>query len=559
MQESGCTKPVSVREMRIESIPFSSIPNQSRLFLDYLADPTNLSQYYPSAVETLAGVADRAAEVLDHHETDRERLCDALARINSAYGSSDETAANIELLRGSNTVAVLTGQQTGLFTGPLYSIYKALSAVKMAEYLKGRGIAAVPVFWMATEDHDLQEVSNAFAVGKNDQLIEARIEWTQPDAGKPVGSVRFSESVDRAANAFFNALPVNEFTGDLKSQVERQWKAGQGFGKAFGSMLTNLLGKFGLIVVDPLDQEIKRLAAPVYTKAIKENENIVRALTERSRDLEAAGYAAQVLVEDDYFPLFYHNDTGKRVALRRTSKGTLHIKGESTEFLSGELAALAEREPARFSPGVMLRPVVQDHLFPTICYFGGGAEIAYFAQNSEVYRILQRPVTPILHRQSFTVIEAKHARTLEKYALAFSDLFAREDDLLAEIVDRFIDPATASLFAEAEENINTELNRLDQALSQMDVTLAANLATRRRKINYHVAALRKKYQLRRAEQDDEIGRRVKAAFVSVLPDQHLQERTLNVISFLDRFGPAFIDAIFDAIDLDDKGHRLVYL
>ena len=207
----------------------------------------------------------------------------------------------------------------------------------------------------------------------------------------------------------------------------------------------------------------------------------------------------------------------------------------------------------------MLRPVVQDYLFPTVCYFGGGAEIAYFAQNSEVYRIMDRPVTPILHRQSFTIIEAKHARTLEKYELEFTDLFAGEAEVLPKIVDKFIDPNTAKLFAEAEKKINTELNRLDQSLSQIDVTLAANLATRRRKIVYHIAALQKKYQFRRVEMDEIIDRRVRSAFTSLLPHGNLQERTLNVTSFLDRFGPKFIDMVYDSIDLDDKGHRVVYL
>jgi bacillithiol synthase len=202
---------------------------------------------------------------------------------------------------------------------------------------------------------------------------------------------------------------------------------------------------------------------------------------------------------------------------------------------------------------------VQDFLFPTVCYFGGGAEIAYFAQNSEVYRILDRPVTPILHRQSFTVVEAKHGRTLEKYGLSFTDLFAGMDAVLPRIVDKFIDPNTARIFAEAEEKINTELNRLDQTLSQMDVTLAANLATRRRKIIYHIGALRKKYHFRRAERDETIGRRVRNAFTALMPHGHLQERTLNAASFADRLGPAFIDIIYDSIDLDDKGHRVIYL
>jgi uncharacterized protein YllA (UPF0747 family) len=229
------------------------------------------------------------------------------------------------------------------------------------------------------------------------------------------------------------------------------------------------------------------------------------------------------------------------------------------KFTRDELAHIAENEPERLSPGVMLRPVVQDYLFPTICYFGGGAEIAYFAQNSEVYRILERPVTPILHRQSFTVIDARAARTLDKYDLKFADLFKGFEPLASGIVERFVNPTASRLFADAEENINLELDRLDQEISRIDPTLAENLATRRRKILYHIGALRKKFHRVQIERDEIADRQLRGLFASLLPDGQLQERRLNVGSFLARYGPYFIDWVYDSVDLDERGHRLLYL
>ncbi len=559
MQESGCSVSVGVGGLRTESLPFLSVPGQSKLFIDYQTNPLSLAKYYPSIVSSHTEVTARIPEVLANYKTNRAQLCDALTLMNSKFGAGAKTIENIDLLREHETVAVVTGQQTGLFTGPLYSIYKALSAIKMSECLRGRGINAVPVFWMATEDHDLEEVSNAFVIDSGQELAEFRVSADESEHGKSVGRMKLDGSVSGAVAELFASLPTTEFTDELRRQLELSWTMGMPFGEAFGTFLTRLLGKYGLIIVDPLDDTLKRLSAPVYAEAINNSSEIVSALTARSAELVIDGYQAQVLVEKDYFPLFWHTDDGRRVALRRNADGLLQVKGEKTAFSESELAGRASSEPERFSPGAMLRPVVQDYLFPTVCYFGGGAEIAYFAQNSEVYRILDQPVTPILHRQSFTIVEAKHARTLEKYELEFADLFAGETELLPKLVDKFIDPNTAKLFAEAEEKINTELNRLDQALSQMDVTLAENLATRRRKIIYHIGALRKKYQFRRAEMDETIGRRIRTAFTSLLPDGHLQERTLNVTSFLNRFGPNFIDMVYDSINLDDKGHRVIYL
>jgi bacillithiol biosynthesis cysteine-adding enzyme BshC len=308
-----------------------------------------------------------------------------------------------------------------------------------------------------------------------------------------------------------------------------------------------------------MDPRAKRLASPIYKHAIEKSDEIARALTRRSETLELTGYHAQVLIDKEHVPLFWHDDKGKRLALKHTTNGMFRIPGTRTESKAEALLTCAETQPQRLSPGVMLRPVVQDFLFPTICYFGGGAEIAYFAQNSEVYRILGRPVTPILHRQSFTIIEARHARNMEKYGLEFRDLFAGPDALLPKIVEQVIDPETPRLFDDAEKNINNELNRLDQRLSGIEPTLAENLGTRRRKIIYHIAALRRKFHRSRIEKDETVNRQIRSMFATLLPDGELQERKLNFASFADRYGTQFIDWIYEEVDPDNKDHKLLYL
>jgi uncharacterized protein YllA (UPF0747 family) len=220
---------------------------------------------------------------------------------------------------------------------------------------------------------------------------------------------------------------------------------------------------------------------------------------------------------------------------------------------------MAAAEPDRFSPSVVLRSVVQDYILPTVCYFGGAAEIAYFAQSGEVYRILDRPVTTILHRQSFTFIESKHAKTLTRYDLELADLFQGFDRLLPGIVEEHLNLDSARTFADVEEQINIQLNKLDQDLSQIDATLAENLAKRRRKIVYHIGALRKKFQNVQVRKDEVVKQQIEAMFTSLLPHKHLQERAINITYFLNRYGFNFIDWIYDAIDLEDKTHRVVYL
>ena len=398
-----------------------------------------------------------------------------------------------------------------------------------------------------------------YLIGNSGELIETHYHPADYLENSPVGNLKVEASIVSKIAETFSEMPRTEFSGEVRRAIEQAWSEGTAFGTAFLKNLAKILGKYGLIVVDPMHAGLKSLASPIYVDAIEKSAEIVANIRRKSRELEADGFHAQVLVEDDYFPLFRHDDKGRRISLRKTGEDVYIAKDEKRKFNLAELAAIAKAEPQRFSPGVMLRPVVQDYLLPTVCYFGGAAEIAYFAQNSGVYRILERPVTPILHRQSFTVVEAKHRRTLDKFGLAFSDLFDGFETTLESVGKKQLSLETARLFAEAEEKINTELNRLDQNLSQIDPTLAENLAKRRRKIIYHISALNKRAYLATVRKDETIQRQISSAFDSLLPNGQLQERVLNVNSFLNKYGSHFIDWIYDTLDLNDRDHHIVDL
>jgi bacillithiol synthase len=558
-QESACPCPIEQRNIETQTVSFAEIPHQSKLFIEYQKNSLGLTKYYPNAVNSHTKIAQRIPEVLQNYQTDRNALCDVLLDMNGGCAGSEKTLENIKLFREAETVAVVSGQQAGLLTGPLYTIYKALSAVKLTKCLKGRGFKAVPVFWIATEDHDFLEVSNAFVVNKNSELAEVRHEPKRCYENLPVGYVKVDDSIKQTIDELFQNLPHTEFTDELREMIEMSWKSGVDFGDAFALMLTKIIGKYGIILLCPLDERLKKLAAPVYVEAIKKSDEIVSALQKRSAELIEIGYHAQVLVGDDYFPLFYQAENRTRHALKKTSAGTYKTKGTDKEFSLEELTELAENEPHRFSPSVVLRSVVQDYLLPTVTYFGGAAEIAYFAQSAEVYRILERPVTTILHRQSFTFIESKHAKTLEKYDLNLLDLFHGEENLIPNIVEKYLNQETAQVFTEVEEKINAELQRLDKNLVELDPTLAENLTRRRQKIVYHIEAMRKKFHLAQIRKDETVRRQMDSVFVSLLPHKHLQERTLNISSVLNKYGLYAIDWIYNSIDLDDKGHRVIYL
>ena len=381
-------------------------------------------------------------------------VCHLLDEQNRLFGSSQKTFDNIGRLRQSDCVAVLTGQQTGIIGGPLYTIYKALTAIKAADELTRNGTPAVPIFWAATEDHDFAEIAEAFNIDATGKLAHVVIEGDPQSESKPVGSIVVSQVDADVITDHLESLTPSEFSSATKELFTNCWKAGTTHGQAFCSFIAQIFADYGLIVVDPMSPKLKALSAPLIASVINEKKTIAESLLERSTKLSNAGYHSQVLIDDESVPLFWINDAGERRAVKATGDGRFRINGEREMISSQWLIEKISTEPERFSPGVMLRPVVQDYLFPSICYFGGGAEIAYFAQISEVYRLLGRRATPIFHRQSFTIVEAKHARTLRKFELEFTDLFSGFDALLPSIIERFVNPKAGETFTETEETIN---------------------------------------------------------------------------------------------------------
>ncbi|MFN2482954.1 MAG: bacillithiol biosynthesis cysteine-adding enzyme BshC [Pyrinomonadaceae bacterium] len=559
--EAACYSTPEEAGLRVESLPFERVPQQSRLFLDYLRDAVALKKFYPSAVRFHHELSARAAEVLAAHRADRDALCDALAESNRGWGAGGETLANVARLRSGDCVAVVSGQQVGLFTGPLYTIYKALSAVKLAGCLSQRGTPAVPVFWMATEDHDWEEVRAAELTACDGRLAVAELPAAAHTEGAPVGSVLIDDSIEETIKRLVDVLPTTEFSDDLERTVRAAYAPGRTYGEAFARMLTALIGRHGLVLLDPLDARLKRLAAPLYSEAARRAPEIAAAVEARSRELAEAGYHAQVHASADAFPLFLHADGARRVALARSGDGRYCAKDarDGTGYTADELAEWALREPENFSPNVTLRAVVQDYLLPTVAYYGGAAEIAYFAQTAEVYRVLSRPATPILHRASLTLVERRTGRTLERYDLKLEDFFAGLDSVVARVVEEHLGAEQARAFDLSEQKIKNALSELGERLRGFDPTLADALSHGGEKIEYQLAGLRTRFHRAQMARDRAAHRQLERAAALLYPEKALQERHLNITSLVARHGVYCLDWIFSAIDIGSSDHQIVYL
>ena len=553
---ADCKNLEAAAENLTDSLRFTDIPRTTRLFNDFLYDYQKVARFYANYGRSVEPLADHARRV-GAQQFDRKRVPDALERINRQAGSHELTFKHIEMLRRPGTVAIVTGQQAGLFTGPLYTIHKALTVIKLAACLRDQGVEAVPVFWVASEDHDYEEVNHCRVVDREGHLKRIQYEASGHKVDEPVGRVTLCEGIGQTIDELVAQLAPSEFTPALERDLRESYAEGAGFAEAFLRLMARLFHQYGVVLLDPLDEELKQVAAPFYAEAIGKSSEIARALVGRSRDLEESGYHAQIHVSEDMVPLFIM-DEGRRSALTQQD-GRFTVKGSDRTFTGEELVELAGRCPSCFSPNVTLRPVVQDYLLPTAAYIGGPAEIAYFAQLRAVYETLGRQEPCVLPRASLTIVEGRHQKTMKKYGLELRDFFDGLHPAVTKVVEHGVDRSAAVAFTETERVLNEQLDKLGEALHQTDATLSDPLKRAREKIMYQLEHLRTRFIHSSAHRNETAYRQVERAFTTLCPDKNLQERELNVYYFLSRYGPGLIEELYEAADLGFSNHKLVYV
>ncbi|HEV2667503.1 MAG TPA: bacillithiol biosynthesis cysteine-adding enzyme BshC [Blastocatellia bacterium] len=541
--------------MSDNTISFDQIPRTSRLFNDFLYNFDRVSRFYqPSGLDVSALVA-RAPKVAAQTFS-RDAVADALADQNARAGAGDLSFANIERLRQKDSVVVITGQQAGLFTGPLYTVFKALTAIKLAEHLRAQGLNVVPMFWVASEDHDFEEVNHTRLINREGRLVTITYAGCPPKEGKPVGHVKLNENIYANIDELTAALPESEFMPRLVEDLRDSYQAGANFADAFGRMMIKLFGKFGVVLIDPLDDRLKAVAGEIYARAMSNAPEFASRLLNASAQLEASGYHAQVYANAEAAPLFML-DEGRRTAMTRRDDGRFYLKGGEKSFGAAELLETVRRCPSCFSPNVTLRPIVQDFLLPTLAYIGGPAEIAYFAQLRPNYGLLNRVDPVALPRASFTLIEKRHAKTMSKYDIKFTDLFTGFEEVMKTVVERSLDQNTATVFDDTEKVFNDQLDKLNASLASVDPTLADALKGGREKILYQLHNLRTRFVHNRGRRDEGAKQQIERLFTALYPNKNLQEREVNVFYFLARYGYELIDRIYGEVEVGLRDHKLI--
>ena len=498
-----------------------------------------------------------AVQRAQRHPRDRAALVGVLRAQQEHRNAPPESRAAAARLADANTVAVVTGQQAGVFGGPMYTLLKALTALQLARRTeREQHVPAVAIFWVEAEDHDWDEVKSCTVLDAEFQPRTVTLPDLEGAGELPVAKLQLDARVEQTIEELAAVLQPTEFTADILDAIRAAWKPGRGFACAFASWIETLLGPHGLIVFESADPAAKPLVAGVFARELSAPGRTAALAAAAGDALAARGHAPQVVSQPDSVSLF--NLDPVRRSIRR--QGDQLAIGDEMHS-SDALARAATERPAAFSPNVLLRPIVQDTLFPTIAYIAGPSELAYLGQLRAVYEAFGVPMPLMVPRSTATLLDSGATRFLARYAdnVAFEDLRTPDESTLNRLLEAQLPASVEQSLKDAVSQTQQAMARVIEALPALDPTLQGAAKTTLGKMEHELRSLHSKVIHAAKKRDETLRRQFVRAQAQAFPHGHPQERTLAVIYFLNKYGPGLVDLLLDELPIDPGHHWVVTL
>ena len=533
------------------AVDIRTFPWIRRLASDYAFAYANVAPFFAGDPATPAAWADaiRRSQSYTRQPAEIARIIAAQQKRRGAPAASRASGAR---LADPATRVVITGQQAGLFGGPLFTLLKALTAMKLAAKVeREHQVPVVPVFWIDAEDHDWPEVSGCTVL--DTELAPSAIRLADLDGAGHLPIARLSLTTDSATavDQLDAALPDSEFKASIIASLRKAYAPGTGMATAFGTWIEEVLGPHGLVVYDSSDVAAKALARDVFVTEVSQAGNTARIAARAGEALVAKGYHAQAVLADGTVSLFHLN----------TQRAPVRVDGHQA-FIGDHKLSLpqlvdeAKQHPEHFSPNVLLRPIVQDTVFPTICYVAGPNELAYLGQLKEVYAHFGVPMPLMYQRATATLADSATVRFLNKYQLPLTALRAQDEAALNQLLASQLPPSVEQSLAAAAAAIDERMAAVAAAVPQIDPTLAGTVKSTLGKLQHEVHSLHNKVIQAAKRRDETLRRQFQRAQALTFPQGHPQEREVGFVWFLNRYGPALVDRLFDELPLE-MGHHWV--
>jgi bacillithiol biosynthesis cysteine-adding enzyme BshC len=552
LPHSGLTTPALAASASL-AIDIRRFPWVRPLVSHYAFDYARLAEFYAGDPADRGAWREAIARTQQHSRA-RAAVAELVQAQQRGRGAPAEALAAGERLRDPRTVAIVTGQQAGLFGGPLFTLLKALTAVRLAEQVGAEHhVPTVAVFWIDAEDHDWDEVKSCTVLDRELTVRSVAVDLPHGQQGGAIARVRLDQSVETAVAALEAILPPTEFSSELTEQLRGAYRPGMGMAQAFARWLESLLGARGLVVYDSADPAAKPLVSDLFAQEVERAGETARLATHAGSALQARGYHAQATPQAGSLALFHHN--GGRDAIRTHGADTFLVGDR--EVSKAELLKHVRQSPADFSPSVLLRPLVQDTLFPTACYVAGPSELAYLGQLKEVYAAFGLPMPLMQQRATATIVDSNAMRFLSRHPLPLEALRAQDEAALNELLSDRLPPAVDESLGEMERTLEARMLTLVQAVTQVDPTLEGAARSTLTRLQDDLKKLQSKIIQAAKRKDDTLRRQFRHAQAQAFPDGQPQERALGFVYFLDKFGPALVDRVAEIVPGERGTHYVL--
>lgn len=538
--------------MTVSPIKLSDLTNVSRLYDDYVN----------GRMEGLlaGGFGDKnviyhVAEQIQRRNYPRVDLVEILRRFNRAISSSQPTLDNIGRLGDPQSLCVFAGQQTGIFIGPMLTIYKALTAVKLAlHYEKLLNRPVIPCFWMATDDHDFAEISAAGFLGRGGELARLIYDPVEIDSGLPVADLKFDENIIPLLNKLDETLPDSEFKKPLSEFIRDSHRPGDSITSSFARLFNHLIGDYGIVLVDPNFPGLKTHFRKIFIHEIENHEHTYAAFETQTKKLIQSGYHAQIHKTGDLLNLFYHNP--KRLNLIREG-GSYRVDKTDQKYSLAQLISMAEQSPQNISPNALLRPIAQASAFPTLCQITGPSELAYYAQIAPMFDLFDVPLPIIFPRPGLTIIEPQVKRVIEKYQLDIIKVKQEIDRVIGDVINRLFPSDAAAEIDSIKADIRQRLSAIGNILKQSDPDSYQLAASFQKKTDFDFGEFQKKLKAANKKRHEDLAAQLKRAHDYLFPENQLQERLISPVYYATKFGPKIFDQIYKSLDIEQANHMVM--
>ena len=519
------------------------MPGGSSLVQGYLGGETHLSTFFQGGFRDSSSYREKAREVGQRfHEEEREA---ALGLIQAATPGAADRLARFAKEGG---FFVSTGQQPGLFTGPLYSLYKALTAVRLAEALETLlDKPVLALFWIASEDHDWEEADHTHVLDLQNELVTIRVPEQEGSANRPLHRIPIEKGLPQTLEALLTTLPDTDFSPPLVRLLQEAYAPGSTLPCGFQTVFGELLKELPLVFVDASHLKLKAASLPLLFHELQDAETHEAILTRVASDLEQLGYHAQVPVLKGGINLFLEGPEG-RDRLYRDGRG-VRLNRAGTRMSVEDVRAVALDDPSLLSPNVLLRPVVESALFPTLSYVGGPGELAYFAQLKEFFQAHGLWMPVVFPRHSATLLETKIGKVLDKFHRSPTSLDRPFHELAAEVAQEEVPPEVRQGLGELRGAVGKGAGTLAKAVQGIDPTLKGPV-THARNAAFAAFDEAEKKILQALKRENEIAlEQLEKAQRHLYPLGKPQERVLNVFYYLIRYGPQLVSLLHEEFDV----------